>query len=682
MTDFKHWKLKTDADAILWCELDKQDVAANVLNAEIMTEFGQIIERAERETPRGLVIRSHKPGGFIAGADVAEFTRIQDREHALTLITRLQTLFNRLEALPCPTLALIHGYCLGGGLELALACRYRVALDEPETRLGLPEVQLGIHPGIGGSLRLPRLIGALPALPWMLTGRRVDARRALQCGLVDRIVPRRQLRNAAAALILRQPAPQRPAWHRRWLRHSLIRPLVGRFLRRELVKRAREEHYPAPYRLLNLWEDHGGDDGAMLRGEAESVADLILTETSRNLVRLFLLRERLRAAGKSQEYHPQRVHVVGAGVMGGDIAAWCAAQGCAVTLQDQAPERVAPAIERAHALFEKRLQARARIISAMDRLIPDPDGYGVAKADVIIEAISENLAAKRGLFKTLEARCRPDALLATNTSSLLLDDIGGEMTRPERLVGMHFFNPVARMELVEIVRAERTAPDSVARAAAFCRRIDRLPLIVKCAPGFLVNRVLTPYLLEAVTLVEEGVPAPAVDAAALRFGMPMGPVELADSVGLDVCLNVAENLSRVLPITVPEVLRQYVSAGRLGRKSGQGYYRYRNGRPVKDTRETAAGGCADLEERLIMRLVNECTASLREGIVAVPDLVDAALVFGAGFAPFRGGPMRYAQREGYADIVERLTALNLRYGARFKPDAGWSTLQTTDVSGG
>ena len=675
----KHWQLETDADNILWCQLDKQGATANVLSTEVLSELGQIITAIEQERPRGVVIHSAKAKGFVAGADVAGFTRISDREQALAVIHELHAIFNRLEALSCPTLCLIHGYCLGGGLELALACRYRVALDEPDTRLGLPEVLLGIHPGIGGSVRLPRLVGAIPALQYMLSGKSIDARRARQLGLVDRIVPRRQLRNAAVTLILRQPPAQRPGALQQLASHTLIRPLLAKYFRHELTKRVDRSHYPAPYALLALWRHYADDAQAMLAQEAQSVADLILTDTSRNLVRLFLLQERLKAAGKDQSFDPQRIHVVGAGVMGGDIAAWCALQGCTVTLQDRSPQYIAPAIKRAHALFQKRLRTRPRITAALDRLIPDPAGYGIAKADVVIEAISETLEAKAGLFRELEARVAPAALLATNTSSIRLDDIGQQMARPERLVGIHFFNPVTRMQLVEVVHSERTASDSIARAAAFCRKIDRLPLPVRSSPGFLVNRILTPYLLEAVAMIEEGVPAAQVDAAAVSFGMPMGPVALADSVGLDICLSVAENLAQTVNISVPAGLRQLVAAGHLGVKSGRGYYQYRHGRPVKSGRDAAAAVNVDLGDRLVLRLLNECVACLREGIVSDPDLVDAAMVFGTGFAPFRGGPMHYAQQQGYADILERLTALEMQYGERFKPYTGWTDLTAADV---
>ena len=674
MTDLKHWRLETDAHGILWCHLDQRGTSANVLSAEVLAELERIVSVMEQDRPRGAVILSDKDNGFIAGADIQEFAQFKDRDQTLATVRQAHALFNRLAALACPTLSLIHGYCLGGGMELALACRYRVAVDEPETRLGLPEVLLGIHPGIGGSVRMPQITGAIPAMPLMLSGRQVDARRALRLGLVDRAVPRRQMRNAAEQMILQQPPTRRPGLLHKLASHGLVRPGLARLFRWQLQRRVNPAHYPAPYALLDLWRRYGGDPRAMLEQEAVSVADLFLTETSRNLVRLFQLREKLKSAGKGQDFASCHVHVVGAGVMGGDIAAWCVLRGCAVSLQDRGPQFIAPAIKRAYALFEKRLKTRPGIMAAMDRLLPDPAGQGMTRADLVIEAISENLEAKRLLFLELERRARPSAMLATNTSSIPLDEISQDMARPERLVGLHFFNPVASMQLVEVVYSDRTASDNIARAAAFCRYIDRLPLPVRSAPGFLVNRVLTPYLLEAVAMIEEGISATIVDAAAERFGMPLGPVALADNVGLDICLSVADNLARSMPIRVPEGLRQMVAAGHLGRKSNRGYYRYRGGRALKSARPPVAAGDADLQERLVLRLLNECVACLREGIVTDPDQVDAALVFGAGFAPFRGGPLRYARQQGHAEILDRYTALELSYGPRFKADPGWAAL--------
>jgi 3-hydroxyacyl-CoA dehydrogenase/enoyl-CoA hydratase/3-hydroxybutyryl-CoA epimerase len=593
---------------------------------------------------------------------------VRDAAQAEQFIREVHGCFNRLERLPFPTLALINGYCLGGGLELALACTYRVALDDPGTRLGFPEVMVGIFPGFGGSMRSIRCMGAPQALQLMLTGRNLDARRAARAGLVDRAVPERQLRTAARALLLRNAAPRRPPLPVRLLRFGPLRRLLGYFLRRAVRGKANPAHYPAPHALIDHWEAHGGSDSELLEGEAATVSRLITTPTSRNLVRAFLLQERLKSLGRADGEGPRRVHVIGAGVMGGDIAAWCVSQGFSVTLQDREARFLAPAMKRAHALFRRRLREPRLVQAALDRLVPDLGGGGADFADVIIEAIIEKRDAKAELFKLLEGRVREDAVLATNTSSIALEELGTALERPERLVGIHFFNPVDRMQLVEIVHGPATGADWVQRAAAFCRRIGRLPLPVRSSPGFLVNRILTPYLMETTLLLEEGVPAEAIDRAATDFGMPMGPVELADTVGLDICLSVAKNMAQKIDIQIPKRLEELVAAGHLGRKSGRGLYRWRNGRPQK---QAAGPAPEDVVDRLVLRILNECAACLREGIVEDAELLDAGMIFGTGFAPFRGGPMRYARDRGHSAVIERLQDLERRCGLRFAPDAYW-----------
>jgi len=691
---WRHWRLERDDD-LAWLVLDRADQGANTLGRPVLEELHEALGLLAAHPPRGLVLRSGKEAGFVAGADVREFTALEGREEALALVERAHRLLERLEALPFPTVAAIHGYCLGGGLELALACRHRVAADEPTTRLGLPEVRLGIHPGFGGTVRLTRLLPAWQALELMLSGRSLSARQAARLGLVDWAVPRRQLLAAAAALARGEaPARRPPRWRRLAKTVDGTRPareLLARHLARRVRARARPEHYPAPHALLELWRRWGGRWPAMAREEARSVARLLETPTSRELVRLFFLRERLKGLGKGEAAPVRRVHVVGAGVMGGDIAAWCALQGLAVSVQDRRPEALAALVGRARRLFEARLRDRRLVRSALDRLAPDPRGEGAARADLVIEAIVEEREAKRALFRELEGQVPEGALLATNTSSIPLEELAEGLARPERLVGLHFFNPVAKMPLVEVVAGAGTGEEARRRAAAFARAIDRLPLPVRSSPGFLVNRALMPYLLEAVLLLEEGVPARDVDRAAVDFGMPVGPVELADRVGLDICLAVAEHLSEQLlgpraapgaahlPVQLPGALRERVAAGHLGLKSGRGFYRWQGGRPVApepppSTRAPKATPQEDLREvqdRLMLRLVNEAVACLREGVVADADLVDAGLVFGAGFAPFRGGPLRHALAAGRERLRARLAELTEAHGPRFAPDPGW-----------
>jgi 3-hydroxyacyl-CoA dehydrogenase/enoyl-CoA hydratase/3-hydroxybutyryl-CoA epimerase len=493
-------------------------------------------------------------------------------------------------------------------------------------------------------------------------------------GLVDYAVPQRQLLRAARRMILDAPTAKRATGWKGWTNHQWIRPLLAPLFKRQVAKRARADHYPAPYALIELWRKYGDQPARMLPAEARSVADLITTSTAQNLVRVFLLQDRLKSLGRADDFKPQHVHVVGAGVMGGDIAAWCALRGLHVTLQDQTPERVAPAIKRAYALFKKQLKLPRLINAAMDRLVPDCHGRGVVSADVVIEAIYENREAKQALYKSIEPQLKAGALLATNTSSIPLQELCTTLQQPSRLVGLHFFNPVAKMQLIEVVSSPATDPQQAARAAAFARRIDRLPLPVTSTPGFLVNRILMPYLLEAVNLEAEGVPANLIDKAALDFGMPMGPILLADTVGLDICLSVADILARGQDDLVPARLRERVLAGRLGQKTGQGFYRYSKGKPVPVHTPSRPYVSPDLGDRLMLRLLNEAVACLREGVVSDADLLDAGVIFGTGFAPFRGGPLQYIKSSGAAELLARLRVLEQRYGARFAPDAGWAAL--------
>jgi len=670
------WKLERDAEDIAWLTLDKPGTSANVLSASVLTELDGLLAALEQRLPRGLVVLSAKKSGFIAGADIKEFTALSDEGGAYRLIHAGQQVVNRLAALNCPTVAAIHGFALGGGLELALACRYRVAVGDERLAVGLPEVLLGIHPGFGGTVRSVRVAGVHPAMQMMLTGRPLRAARALGAGFVDRLVPTAaELRSASRQLILKPPPPRRAPLLERLLSTPLVRSLVRGSLTREVARRAPREHYPAPYAIIDLWARYGARGAQAFEAEARSIAHLFTTETSRNLVRVFLLQDALKNAGGKSGGDIRHVHVVGAGVMGGDIAAWATLRGFTVTLEDRAREYVEPALKRAQELFDKRLKDPAKIAEASGRLRADVAGDGVASADLIIEAIFENLEAKQQLYARLEPRMKPGALLASNTSSIMLEPLAAQLARPERLVGLHFFNPVAQMPLIEVVHSARTEAAAVQTAIGFARRLDKLPVVCRSAPGFLVNRVLTPYLNEAMLAAQEGTPPPVIDRCAVSFGMPMGPIELVDVVGLDVAAHVGEIIARELgrPVTQLARLKELLAAKKFGRKSGEGFYVWRDGKAVKPN---VAGASAppDLLDRLILVLVNECVACLRERVVETEDLVDAAVLFGTGFAPFRGGPLHYARGRGVAAVVTRLKELSARYGERFRPDAGWALL--------
>ncbi len=672
MSNYKHWERHTDNESIVWLGMSRKDASVNTINDEVLDELNSLLQDISQvPQAKGVIIYSLKPKGFIAGADVNAFSQFNNPSQAVNFLRKGQAVFTRLEHLTIPTVAMIDGFCMGGGLELALACDYRIASDDKDTRLGLPEILLGIHPGWGGTVRLPRLIGGFNALSeFILTGRAVSSSKAKHLGLVDDVVPLRQLKRAAVYFIHNKPAKQKPSLIQSMSNSTWVRALIAKLLRREVAKKANPNHYPAPYAVIDLWEKEGGFDERAYLKEADSVEQLVSQgDTAMNLIRAFLLRERMKAFAKDSTFKAQHVHVIGAGVMGGDIAAWCALRGLRVTLQDKSYAQIAPAMGRATQLFNKKLRKPRLVQAARDRLIPDPEGHGIARADVIIEAVFENLDVKQAIIQHVEAHAKPEAIIATNTSSIPLDEINRVMSKPQRLVGIHFFNPVAMMELVEVVCSAKTSKEVAQRSCSFVNQIGRLPLPVKSSPGFLINRVLMPYLMECVQLLDEGYSAEEIDHAAKAFGMVMGPVELADTVGMDVCLAVAENLTSHFGGTVPQRLRDMVQAGKLGRKSGEGFYQYVKGKPVKQKNKPLTDN-KEIAHRLILRMVNEAAMCVREGVVADSDLLDGGMIFATGFAPFRGGPLHYAKQFGHDKLNELFTTLEHQHGERFKANTG------------
>ncbi|MCH9743869.1 MAG: enoyl-CoA hydratase/isomerase family protein [Gammaproteobacteria bacterium] len=671
---YAHWKLNTDSHNILWLTLDREGAPVNSLSREVFDELDSILDMINHHKPAGVIIKSGKTKGFIAGADISQFTHLETSDQAYDLIRQAQIILNKLEKLDVPTVAMINGFCLGGGTELSLACDYRIACDVAATKIGLPEVKLGIHPGWGGTVRAPLLIGVPNAMQMMLTGSPLSARKAKRVGLVDEAVPLRELERAAVHYILKRPKKHKPGLMANIMNLPLVRPMVGRKLMAMLAKKnVIKEHYPAPYAMVHNWVRDGCHGNAMVN-EAKSIAELMVGDTARNLVRIFFLQTAMKNAAKGSSFNPRHVHVIGAGTMGGDMAAWFAYKGFHVTLQDQTPEKIAPAISRAYKLYKKKLKKPRLIQAVMDHLQPDEKGYGVATADLVIEAVFEDLEVKHALMKSIEPKLKSEAIIATNTSSLALSDIARALQHPERLVGIHFFNPVAKMPLVEVVRGKQTDEQIVKDAARFVTKISRSPLVVKDSPGFLINRILMPYLMEAMLLFEEGVAIETIDRVAVNFGMPMGPITLADTVGLDICLHAAESLTKVLGGSVPLKLKQMVDDGKLGIKSGHGFYQYTKGDKVRSSAAGTDMSKEDICDRLVLSMVNEAVMCLHEGIVEEADSLDIGMIFGTGFAPFRGGPIHYAKHRGIEQILQRLDTLESQYGERFKPRPGWEML--------
>jgi 3-hydroxyacyl-CoA dehydrogenase/enoyl-CoA hydratase/3-hydroxybutyryl-CoA epimerase len=668
---FNHWHTELRQDGIAVLSLDRKDSPVNAMSQDVLLELGDIIERLAIDPPKGVVVRSTKPAGFIAGADLKEFQEFDRRGTVNDAIRRGQTVYQKLSELPCPTVAAIHGHCLGGGTELALACRYRVASNDASTRIGLPETQLGIFPGWGGSARLPQLVGAPAAMDMMLTGRTLSASAARAIGLVDKVAAPAVLVDAAVSLAqsgTTRPFKQRAtAWATNtWLARKILAPQMAK----QVARKARKDQYPAPYALISTWERTGGSPiQKRLDAERRAVVKLASSPTARNLIRIFFLTERLKGLG-GKDSGIQHVHVVGAGVMGGDIAAWAAYKGFTVTLQDREQRFIDPAMTRAQALFEKKVKDPAKRPEVAARLKADLAGDGVAQADLVIEAIIENPEAKRALYQSLEPKMKADALLTTNTSSIPLVELRDHIQRPAQFAGLHYFNPVAQMPLVEIIHHDGMAPETEKRLAAFCKALGKFPVPVAGTPGFLVNRVLFPYMLEAATAYAEGIPGPVIDRAAVKFGMPMGPIELLDTVGLDVAAGVGKELAPFLGLQIPAALAT-VEQDKRGKKDGQGIYKWENGRAVKPEVAKDYQAPGDLEDRLILPLLNEAVACLHDGVVADADLLDAGVIFGTGFAPFRGGPIQHIRSTGADGLVEKLKVLQARHGDRFAPRPGW-----------
>jgi len=640
----KDWRFSIDGEGIAWAIFDREGESANSLGRRPIEELDAIIKRVEAEVRtrnvRGLVIMSGKERGFIVGADIREFETFQNEQEVIDALRPVNALLDRIEKLPIPVVAAIHGVCVGGGLELILACHYRIATRDDTTRIGFPEVKLGIFPGFNGTVRSIKQAGPMAAMRAMLTGGMIRASVAKAQGFLDQLVGSPgELHWAARKAVLQNRRSKSAGVAKMLLTKWPVRGLLAGKMRQETAKKVREDHYPAPFRLIDLFEKEGGDLGAMKVAETKAFAPLMISETARNLRRVFRLTELLKGqAPKGFKWRPSRVHVIGAGTMGADIAGVCVASGMEVTLQDISAAQLESGIKAQGKLFARKFKTKATRDAAKARLIADPEGKGASRADVIIEAIVERLDVKQKLFAELETKIKPGAIMATNTSSLKLEDIAAPLKDPGRLIGLHFFSPVPQMPLVEVVRGAQTRDEEVKKGATFVTAIDKFPLITKDVPGFLVNKVLTPYMFEAMKRLEEGEDKEKIDEAVRTFGMPMGPIELADNVGLDICAHVAKILGHA---SDGSRLDKLVASGRLGKKTGEGFYVWKDGKPIKSDRKFSKAELEKLGRELVEPIIVEAQKTLDDGVVESADLVDAGMIFGTGFAPFRGGPLHY-----------------------------------------
>ncbi|MDT8368885.1 MAG: 3-hydroxyacyl-CoA dehydrogenase NAD-binding domain-containing protein [Longimicrobiales bacterium] len=684
--------LTVDAGGLAWITFADPERRMNVLDEGVMLRLRECVaEVARRDEIRAVVIGSGKPESFIAGADIEAIAHLESPDDAEAKSRLGQQIYRDLEALAIPTVCAVHGVCLGGGMELALACRFRVASEHPATAFGLPEVQLGLLPGWGGTTRLPRLVGLQAGLDLLLTGRQISASRARRIGLVSETFPPEGFRDAVRTFALgAKDAPEGASRRSPSLRDRLLegnpvgRALVFRTARAKVMKETRG-HYPAPLRILEvLQESFPGPIEAAFEREAHAFAELSATPVHAHLLHLFKLSEGAKKLPQitAPPRTIERLGVVGAGVMGGGIAQLAAARDLEVRMRDIRDEAVTSGLAHARALFEKRVKrgrmTRAGMTRAMERIVGGLDLHLLAGTDLVVEAVVERLDVKKSVLAEVEGVVREDTILATNTSSLSVEEMSAALRHPERFCGLHFFNPVHRMPLVEIVRGSQSSDTTLATAHALVRQLGKVPVVCHDGPGFLVNRILGPYLNEAGHLLSEGVAIETIDRVAVDFGMPMGPVRLLDEVGIDIARHAGETLhaafgERMAPAPV---MRALDDSERLGRKNGAGFYRWKDGRAegVDETvyaeleiEPDAEADTTEIRRRLVLVMVNEAARILEEGIVDSAGDVDLGMIMGAGFPPFRGGLMRFADDQHPRTILEQLRELAEAHGSRFTP---------------
>jgi len=673
-------------DGVLVLTIDVPGERVNTLGKTMMAEFDALL--AELEAPgavKGVVLRSGKPDNFIAGADIKDFNAIRSAMEGEALSRGGQALIDRLEAVPVPVVAAIHGSCMGGGLEIALACRYRVASDDPRTVLGLPEVMLGLIPGAGGTQRLPRLVGLRAGLDMILTGRALKAARALKAGVVDDVVPAPALLTAArrAALGL---ADGTLAKARGGISAGewLLRPVIFRKARQSVLEKT-GGHYPAPLRALDAVQRGTATSLAEgLKIEARHFGELSVSDVSRALVSVFFATQDIKKdAGYpegTQAREVRKLGVLGAGLMGAGIATAAADAGVPVRIKDATSEALGRGLRHARDVYDERRKRKSlsslEVRKRMDRLSPTLDYSGFRRADLVIEAVFEDMDVKRKVLAETEGATQESCVFASNTSSLPIGDIGRDSRRPSRLLGMHFFSPVEKMPLLEVVVTPLTDAWATATAVAFGRRLGKHVIVVRDGPGFYTTRALSPYMNEATRLLEEGAAVEDVDRAMTAFGFPVGPITLLDEVGIDVGAKVAKVLHRAFGERMAPAAStaQVLEDGRLGRKNKKGFYTYEGKKRVDESVYVALGSATrrpfeprEIQDRLVFAFVNEAVLCLQEGILRSPRDGDVGAIFGLGFPAFLGGPFRYLDRLGARFAAEVLERLRARHGERFKP---------------
>ena len=639
MQGLQHWSVSVDADNLCWLTLDVAGKSVNVLTHAVMAELGQILDWLDQQdTIAGIGMLSGKPDGFVYGADIAEFELLTTADDVLQHMQMVHGLFNRIESFGAPTIVGIDGIAVGGGLEIALTFDRLLTTASNKTKLGFPEVNLGILPGYGGSGRAYGRVGTAVVTEMMMSGKPLSANAALAAGLIDETVDDAADLQPTMATWLTQQSQQKPPRQQR--ENTADQSALGA-ARAQFLRRLRADHTPAPFAIIDHVARHGHSAAAMSAGEMDIFPDLMVGTASKNLRRLYYLTDKVRKTARGNSAI-QNLHVVGAGVMGGDIAAVAAMSGLSVTLTDMNETAMNAAVDRAAQLFARRLKSDDKITAARNRLTADPDGHGAPHADLVIEAVAEKLPVKQAVFAALEQVIKPDAILATNTSAIPLEDIAAALQDPSRLIGLHFFNPVPVLPLVEVIWSQYSNQDFVTRGMQFAGQIGKMPIRCQSAPGFLVNRALLPYMFKAVEAVAAGEDADQIDESLVDFGMPMGPIELCDQVGLDVCLDVGMVLG-IAP-AAEAVLREKCEAQNLGRKTGTGFYQWDGNRPIRPRAAVDAVRMADIAAAMLAPMIEQCQQAVDEGVVDSADSADAGMIFGTGFPGFRGGPLHWSQQ--------------------------------------
>lgn len=629
----------------MWIGLEVKNSNRNLLTPAVLAELQQAYQLAEALSVRALILHSNRPEVFSAGLDLSLLQNNPDPQSLLAFLKAGQTFCEQLSSDSIVSLAMIEGECAGAGLSLALACHYCVATTHRQTRFSFPEVSQGIHPVWGGISRSLQRMGVRSALKFLTQATSLSAKAALQKKLIDAAVPPEHIKTLVLRYIAGQPAKIAPPFSSIFLEMLSVRVLINNQQQRKLAKTQDIEHYPAASRLMNLWQLTGGALANLQPMELTEFLRLLETASTQNLLRLAELKDQLKAKIPVKTEAYTTVHIIGAGHVGREIAAWCGLSGLTVSIQEINSENLGYALERIRTIFNTYFQKNsAKLKAATERITVDPEGNGIYSADIIIDATTDKLAHKQELLANLEENSRPDALLAVTSSTLPLERLAAVLLKPERLVGLHFLYPIIQRELVEIVYLEgNTTPSVVQQTGAFVKQINKLPLAIQSTPGLVVNRILLTYIMQGIRLYQQNVPPVIIDKAGRDFGMPLGPLEWADVLGLDYCCQLGDTLAKTSPILVPDLLVDMVKAGKLGQKNGSGFYRYRHGRMLKPERAQWEGNTTALQDKLINQMSEEAALCLEQGIIENPDLLDAAVVFGAGFPAFRGGPLQYAR---------------------------------------